>query len=140
MRYIKKKFQGSHVTTLINSWWRPCFTAIPSSLTHWRTKSSKRERERESWNKKIIIKKKKKKKKRILAWRGKLLANCSSLSILYYFGETKSISSSLFKFLYCLKSEQFILHFAYLLLQIHFPTNSLSFSLSYLNIIYSFFL
>ena len=41
----------------------------------------------------------------------------------------KSISSSFFKFLYCLEGEQLQLHlpFTYLLFQIHFPTDLLSF-------------
>ena len=53
---------------------------------------------------------------------------------------SKSISSRFFKFLYCLKNEQQLLHFNYPLFRIHFPTDSLSYSLSHLNIISSFIL
>ena len=49
---------------------------------------------------------------------------------------SKNISSSLFKFLYCLENEQCLLPFNYPLFQIHFPTNFLS----HLNIISSFIL
>ena len=68
--------------------------------------------------KRFVIKKKKKKK-------------CQKFE---YIHALWSISNSLFKFLNYLKSEQFILPFAYLFFQIHFPKNSLS----YLNIISSF--
>ena len=40
--------------------------------------------------------------------------------------------------MYCLDNKQWLLAFTYLVFQIHFPTDSLSFSLSYLNIISSF--
>ena len=40
--------------------------------------------------------------------------------------------------MYCLDNEQWHLAFTYLVFQIHFSTDSLSFSLSYLNIISSF--
>ena len=52
----------------------------------------------------------------------------------------KSISSRFSKFLYCLENEQWLLPFSYSLLQIHFTTDFLSYSLSYLNIISSFIL
>ena len=56
----------------------------------------------------------------------------------------KNISSRLDKFLYHLENKQWLLTFSYKHFQIHFPTDSLSYSLSHLNIIslfiiYSFF-
>ena len=52
----------------------------------------------------------------------------------------KRISSRFSKFLLCLENEQWLLPFSYSLFQIHFPTDSLSHSLSHLNIISSFIL
>ena len=54
--------------------------------------------------------------------------------------KNKSISNKFSKFLYYLENEQWLLLFNYLLFKIYFPTDSLSHSLSYLNIISSFIL
>ena len=61
-------------------------------------------------------------------------------SLGYGFHWPQSISNRLSKFLYCLDNEQWHLTFTYLLFLIHFLTDSLSFSPSHLNIIFSFFL
>ena len=50
----------------------------------------------------------------------------------------ESISNILSKFLYCLNNEKWHLTFTYLLFQIHYLIDSLSFSPSHLNIIFSF--
>ena len=60
-------------------------------------------------------------------------------SLCYGFHWPQSISNRLSKFLYCLDNEQWHLTFTYLLFLIHFLTDSLSFSPSHLNIIFSFF-
>ena len=54
--------------------------------------------------------------------------------------DPKSISDLFSKFLYNLENEQWLLSFSYSVFQIHFSIDSISHSLSHLNIIFSFIL
>ena len=64
----------------------------------------------------------------------------TGVKTLFAHSNSKSIINSFSIFLYYLDSEQWYLAFTYLLFQIHFPTDSLLFSSSHLNIISSFIL
>ena len=64
----------------------------------------------------------------------------TGVKTLFAHSNSKSIINSFSIFLYYLDSEQWYLTFTYLLFQIHFLTDSLSFSSSHLNIISSFIL
>ena len=64
----------------------------------------------------------------------------TGVKTLFAHSNSKSIINSFSIFLYYLDSEQWYLVFTYLFFQIHFLTDSLSFSSSHLNIISSFIL